>query len=261
MAKRERKTIYTSIPKYLNLSERIQVKDYGTLSIFPWAKKRIAEMRTSESSYAEEVFVNKCGAFRDSLIRQVFFKVNDRCYFLDFFMPGHNIAIEIDGSYHQKDDVAKRDAIRDSDFRSIGIRTIRFTTAQLFDKDFKEKYYLPAMGYVGKRANPKVAITSHQVRLKRAVDELKKCGSSEAVEIRSKSTAFLRAISHDTAPAKFAADQGVLCQFYDIKDEKHLMIMPRFIGSMRNMKKKERAWVKTLEAACLVCRADRVIEV
>lgn len=261
MAKRERKTIYTSIPKYLNLSEKIQVKDYGTLSIFPWAKKRIEEMRTSESSYAEEVFVKKCGAFRNSLLRQVFFKVNDRCYFLDFFLPGKNIAIEIDGSYHRKDEVAKRDAIRDSDFRSIGIRTIRFTTAQLFDKDFKDKYYLPAMEYVGKRANPKIGITSHQVKLSHAVEELKKCGNDEAVEIRSKSTAFLRAISHDSAPAKNAADQAILCEFYDIKAAKNLMVMPRFVGIMKQMRKKEKAWINKLEAACLVCRADRVIEI
>ena len=74
---------------------------------------------------------------------QVYFRISGRSYFLDFFLPKYNLAIEIDGGYHK----ARRyeDKHRDMDFSHIGIRTIRIPSKDVLKGNFLEslrkKYY------------------------------------------------------------------------------------------------------------------------
>lgn len=61
--------------------------------------------------------------------KQVFFKINDNNYFLDFYLPTLHIAIEIDGSSHKHQ--KKYDKDRDKLFSYIGIKTIRISNANV----------------------------------------------------------------------------------------------------------------------------------
>lgn len=56
---------------------------------------------------------------------QVFFRLRGRSYFLDYYLPKLKIAVEIDGKYHKFRKL--EDIQRDSDFREIGIKTIRIS--------------------------------------------------------------------------------------------------------------------------------------
>lgn len=76
-------------------------------------------------------------------IRQAYFRIRGRSYFLDFFLKDRMLAIEIDGSSHKERKASDRR--RDADFRSIGIRTIRIKNkdvmgGKLYDKLFKGLY-------------------------------------------------------------------------------------------------------------------------
>ena len=51
-------------------------------------------------------------------------------YILDFFIPKENLAIEVDGSVHDKQ--KEYDARRSEHLLNIGIRTIRFTNSEVF---------------------------------------------------------------------------------------------------------------------------------
>ena len=64
-----------------------------------------------------------------SVETQVFFMINGRSYFLDFYIPSRKLAVEIDGGYHATR--VKEDKLRDNDFNSIGIRTIRISNVQV----------------------------------------------------------------------------------------------------------------------------------
>ena len=260
MAK-EKKIVYTSIPRYLKLSNNIIVEDYRSLSIYEWARKRIESMCNEESSYAEERFMNMCRAFKHSLFRQVFFRIDGRCYFLDFFLVELNMAIEIDGSYHKNAEVSQRDKERDSAFLSIGIRTVRFTTDQLRDTDFKTKYFLPALKSFGKKPGCKQDETSHQTRILHLVEKLNYCNMHDIIEVRSNYTSFLRAISRLDAPSDKAKDKALLAKFYDKKRELNLVILPRFIGTTQKMKKREKKWMENLERECSRRKANRIFEI
>jgi very-short-patch-repair endonuclease len=66
----------------------------------------------------------------------------------DFFLPDHNLIVEIDGAYH---DIHK-DRERDRLFETArGIRTVRLTNEQVLSGDF-ENLYVILYDRTGKRA-------------------------------------------------------------------------------------------------------------
>ena len=243
------KKIYTSIPNYVQLKQGFSVCNYSKIPIYRWAKKRIEEMSYQESSPAEEKFMSLCKSFQFSLFRQVFFQIDEKAYFLDFFLPTKNIAIEIDGRYHQSEEQALYDKKRDEAFLSIGIRTIRFTTDELNDKDFYDKYYSPRLSGIGYNIRPKHTISKHEIRLKRAVSFLQCSKRDDTLEFQSNSMPFLQAISKDH-PKRNAADFSLLVRFYEIKKSKNILVLPRFIGNRDNLRKGDLSWVKRLDAKC-----------
>ena len=91
----------------------------------------------------EKVTAQMLARFEDRPIRQAYFKLRGRSYFLDFFFPERMVAVEIDGSVHRLKKA--HDKQRDADFRSIGIRTIRIKnkdvmSGKLYEKLFKGLY-------------------------------------------------------------------------------------------------------------------------
>lgn len=91
----------------------------------------------------EKITAQMLARFDDRPVRQAFFMIRKRCYFLDFFFPERMVAVEIDGSVHRLKKAHDRQ--RDADFRSIGIRTIRISnkdvmSGKLYEKLFKGLY-------------------------------------------------------------------------------------------------------------------------
>lgn len=85
----------------------------------------------------EKVTARMFGKFEDKPVRQAYFKIRGRSYFLDFFFPTRMIAVEIDGSVHRFK--KEHDKKRDIDFRSIGIRTIRIKNKDVMCGKLYEK--------------------------------------------------------------------------------------------------------------------------
>lgn len=91
----------------------------------------------------EKITAQMLARFDDRPVRQAFFMIRKRCYFLDFFFPERMVAVEIDGSVHRLKKAHDRQ--RDADFRSIGIKTIRISnkdvmSGKLYEKLFKGLY-------------------------------------------------------------------------------------------------------------------------
>ena len=68
---------------------------------------------------------------------QPFFMIKGNMYFLDFYIPQIKTAVEIDGKQHKLSKAY--DKQRDMDFNSIGIRTVRFSAKDVYNKGFIEK--------------------------------------------------------------------------------------------------------------------------
>lgn len=130
------RTIYTSV-RGLELPQ-IEVKDVRDLPPYKREWVRATMQRLMRNTVLPERVAAKMAARLETKpIRQAFFMIRKRCYFLDFFLPQYMVAVEIDGSVHRlKKDHDRR---RDADFRSIGIRTIRIRNRDVMEGRFYEK--------------------------------------------------------------------------------------------------------------------------
>jgi len=54
-----------------------------------------------------------------------------RGYILDFFFPRSNLAVEIDGGYHDNEQQREKDVLRDQHLALAGVKTIRFTDEEV----------------------------------------------------------------------------------------------------------------------------------
>ena len=125
--------IYTSIDGFSR--KQLDTKSYKMLSerFCEWIEQntlRLLQKRTVAELKAGEL-LKKMFA---TVYEQPFFMINGRSYFLDFFIPEKNMAVEIDGKYHEGR--KEIDTLRDSDFKSIGINTIRINASDVLNGKF-----------------------------------------------------------------------------------------------------------------------------
>ena len=52
-------------------------------------------------------------------------------YILDFFIPNHKIAIELDGSQHFEPEAREKDSVRDKMLSNYGITVLRYTNMDI----------------------------------------------------------------------------------------------------------------------------------
>ena len=59
-------------------------------------------------------------------------------YILDFYLPSHRLAVEVDGESHDHPDQVRHDQRRDAWLRDQGIAVLRFTARDVLDDDQRE---------------------------------------------------------------------------------------------------------------------------
>ena len=128
--------IYTSV-KGLRI-DGVETVGIEKLAIADKIRERQDVLR-KRSTYPEKVSSSLMQLFDDRPLRQAYFRIRGRSYFLDFFFPLRMIAVEIDGSSHYGR--KEYDRRRDADFRSIGIRTIRIKNKDVMNGKLFEKFY------------------------------------------------------------------------------------------------------------------------
>ena len=141
--------IYTSYPDFVDNTKKVTSDDdvyhYHNLpeKKVEWITDIILQPMTSP---AEKLFLDKVKGFKYSMLSQVYFNIDGKEYFLDFFVPKLSIAFEIDGCYnHISPNRELKDIIRDDDFWSIGIKTIRFTYNEIKSDGFRDKTFVPRL--------------------------------------------------------------------------------------------------------------------
>ena len=128
--------IYTSV-------KGLRIKDVDVRGIDGMALSAIVRERRrillQNATVPESVSASLMKSFDEKPLRQAYFRIRKRSYFLDFFFPSRMLAIEIDGSSHLSR--KEHDRQRDADFRSIGIRTIRIKNADVMNGKLEEKIF------------------------------------------------------------------------------------------------------------------------
>ena len=59
-------------------------------------------------------------------------------FILDFYLPSHRLAVEVDGEGHGHPDQARHDARRDEWLAAQGVRVLRFTATNVLNDEARE---------------------------------------------------------------------------------------------------------------------------
>lgn len=158
------KIVYTSLEDFT--SSKVSVRKYTELpdSFCEWIENTTEKLLVSRSvaELRAREFLMSCGKM---IYEQPFFRINGRCYFLDFYIPELKLAIEIDGKCHKER--ADEDRLRDKDFSDIGIRTIR-----IFAKYVTKSKFWPTL--MKKFSHPKKVKTMKKRTKPKAVEKTEK---------------------------------------------------------------------------------------
>lgn len=124
------KIIYTSLEGFT--TDKAVVRPFEALP--ESTREKITEFAATHLSRRTDSEIKALSELRKVfplVEEQVFFKIGVCSYFLDFYIPGHNIAVEIDGGCHARK--VNRDIARDRAFGSIGIKTVRVKAERVMD--------------------------------------------------------------------------------------------------------------------------------
>lgn len=131
------------------------LREYDTLAWISKANKRLKAKETDSEKDAAVYLKHKSY----SMSRQVSFRINKKIYFADIFIQTKGIIVEIDGGYHNESDQKAKDEIRDNDFQSIGITTIRIK-----NEDTKNRKFMNILKEKIKGFKPNVKINPNTFR-------------------------------------------------------------------------------------------------
>lgn len=114
------------------------VEDFAIMGRFcslPYSKRDWIEVARESliqrATRHEKIVYAKLKSEGIRFVFQAPFMVDDRIYFLDFFLPEKRMAIEVDGSYHSGITQSRRDKERDRDFEGLRIRTTRIANHEV----------------------------------------------------------------------------------------------------------------------------------
>lgn len=107
----------------------------GSFSNLPFKRRQHFFLRKlrAQATEAERLFRCRLDSLGlDYRFQRTFYHPSTRI--VDFYLPAHNLIIEIDGPYHD----SARDRIRDNEFEQArGIRIVRFTNEQVLSGEFE----------------------------------------------------------------------------------------------------------------------------
>lgn len=116
------------------------IEDYRIIGQFcnlPKSKKEWIEDTREQLKAKANKYENLFGEYlikkKIKFVHQAPFIINGKIYFLDFYIPSKRIAIEVDGQYHDSLYQEDYDDVRDYNFNSIGIKTIRIANNETMD--------------------------------------------------------------------------------------------------------------------------------
>ena len=178
---------------------------------------------------------------------QPFFMIDQKGYFLDFFIPELNIAIELNGDSHRSREAHNHDMYRDYIFRNIGIQTIRITNCEVYQDDFKVKMnvYVNACingDYDGFKyyETPNCVkfdgkLTPYQTFFTKLDEILRQCENNKKVLLKTSETYIMYALYHMCELSNDAANRTFIENIAKTIQDKQLDFYVVYTGSRKNL--------------------------
>ena len=239
--------VYTTLENFKS-TPNVEVNHYSRLSdsFVDWIGKTLKN-NEAKSTEPEREFKRLLESQNIVFEYQPFFRINNKNYFLDFFFPELNIAIEINGTSHLKK--INYDFGRDKDFESIGIKTIRISNRDVYEKDILSKlnrYIKRTLKGENDVANYfkispinsiKNRLTYNQKSLFCVIDKINKCNKNSRVLIKTDMTYVLSVLRKEL----LCSDTNVvnldfIRYFFKIVEENKISFHVLYEGNLENLK-------------------------
>lgn len=245
--------VYTTLDN-LNLGMFVNVKSYKNLDekYQKWIENKTAEL-LQKRTFPEKKLSS---ILEDSIFHveeQPFFLINGKGYFLDFFIPAFNVAIELNGDVHRSSENHVYDWKRDSAFFNIGIKTIRLTNREVYLKDFKERldvYFNRAVRnqkdstryydkpncvkFEGKR-------TKFQIFFDSLFKEINSMSNGSSVLIKTKETYIYRFVNKRYSKNDDCENKDRILRIKQLVKDKKITLKSKFTGNTSNMRGKSKS--------------------
>lgn len=248
----ESKEVYTNLDN-LNLSSFIKVRSYKDLDekYQNWIDEKTFELLKNRT-YPERKLSS---ILKDSILHveeQPFFLINGKGYFLDFFIPEFNIAIELNGDVHRSTQSHIDDWKRDNAFFNIGIKTIRLTNREVYLKDFKERlnvYFNRAVrnqkdstNYYDKPNCVKFEgkKTKYQTFFDNLFKEICSMPNGSSILVKTKETYIYGFINKRYSENDDFENKDRILKIKQLVRDKGITLKSKFNGSIANMNKKRK---------------------
>lgn len=239
--------VYTNLESFKS-NPNVEVNHYSKLSdsFIAWVDNAI-KTNECKSTEPEREFKRILQSQKAKFECQTFFRINNKNYFLDFFLPDINIAIEINGTSHNKK--IDYDFLRDKDFESIGIKTIRISNRSVYDKNILKninRYIKNSLNGISDvtdyfKISPINSInnklTYNQKSLFCVIDKIKKCNKNSRVLIKTDMTYILSVLRKEL----LCSDNNVvnldfIRYFFKIVEDNGLLFDVLYDGNFDNLK-------------------------
>lgn len=104
-----------------------------------WIKKTQKKNMGNSTDYEKILYNTALKRFGKRVKRQFEITINGHIYFPDFYIKSLKLVIEVDGGYHSTLEQSAKDRERDSNFASVGIKTIRIKNEQVSMKSCRDE--------------------------------------------------------------------------------------------------------------------------
>lgn len=205
----------------------------------------------SDKTPSERRFSSIMRQTNTRVIEQPYFKINDKGYFLDFYLPQYGLAFELNGKVHKGQKNEEYDISRDYAFHSIGIKTIRLSNRDIYCEDIKSKINMwanealsgnfdPSLYYKRPNANK---FEGKDTRFQNFHKKLNKILSSsiyrnKTVLIETDYTYFCMVLDNKRYDTSYLANKDLVSEYFDIIESNNVSVYTLFVGNMNNMGRK-----------------------
>ena len=241
-------------------------------SLVQWVDDRNLNNKQTSSEREFEGLLSTTNVTFES---EVFFKIEGKKYFVDFFSPEYMIAFEIDGGYHKSFQTLVHDFNRDEAFLGIGITTLRYTNAQLtlpniksiINKDFRAAlegtFDISKYHFTTNTNKHLLKETTAQKALKSILKKIEKLNDNIELCIEVDLSHLLTVLQNEDykSKANYWQDYEIIEKFYKLIEGKNIKHAVIYKGKNKKLRNRYRYRVKELNNYITIdCRTFKLLD-
>lgn len=242
MAKKNLHKVLTSLPVQINLGRDVVVTSYRNSPYYGWAREMLLDRNTRRPIVSDAVFERLARQFRRTIYRNVYFRIDDKNFFADFYVVKDNVAIIVGGATPSSDFERRCNVQRDSYFKSVGIEVVNCTCEEINREDFFRGVYAFRVADLGIDTIPVPGSVHRRKNIMKAITALKLTRENTVLEMQSDNYKFLQDVSRRFLK-EGTDDSDILSEFFDVRRKRGITVVGRYVGDMDVLDGNQRRWV------------------